>query len=154
MADTTETVKADARDAYIVAQTGAQPCGSAESIAAGERFDRMIERERERGAADAVAYELRTANLLATVTATYANGSAMFPGAEDALRGQVLARLGLADGAPGPEQHDADECANVVGRVLAIHRRLAPVPGLRTASCKACETPWPCPTARAVGVQG
>ncbi|WBL18499.1 hypothetical protein [Citricoccus sp. NR2] len=43
----------------------------------------------------ALAYEQRTANLIALSVATYANGSAMFPGQADQVRNAIIARLGL-----------------------------------------------------------
>ncbi|MGN6723347.1 MAG: hypothetical protein ACTHJM_12125 [Marmoricola sp.] len=42
----------------------------------------------------ALAYELRTANLIAALSARWANGSAMFPAEADTLRSDILARLG------------------------------------------------------------
>ena len=42
----------------------------------------------------AVAYEQRTANLIAAATATNADGSAMFPAQIETLRTDILARLG------------------------------------------------------------
>lgn len=66
--------------------------------------DRMIERgsivieEAQYLATMAVAFEQHTANLLAAVTATYADGSAMFPelmGADGELQATIKERLGL-----------------------------------------------------------
>lgn len=42
-----------------------------------------------------LSYEQRTANLLAAATATWPNGSAMFPQISDGMRAEILERLGV-----------------------------------------------------------
>jgi len=49
----------------------------------------------QREATLALAFEQRTANLIAVATATFADGSAMFPAQIDSARRQIADRLGL-----------------------------------------------------------
>ena len=45
----------------------------------------------------ALAFEQRTQTLLAVATATFADGSAMFPGQIDSVRRQITDRLGMGE---------------------------------------------------------
>ena len=49
----------------------------------------------QREATLALAFEQRTANLIAVSVATFADGSAMFPAQIDSARSQIADRLGL-----------------------------------------------------------
>ncbi|GMA22267.1 hypothetical protein GCM10025864_44930 [Luteimicrobium album] len=71
---------------------------------AGDRLDRAytadpdharyLLAEAQTEASLAVAHELRTANMLAALATTFADGSASFPGETDTLRADILSRLG------------------------------------------------------------
>ena len=51
----------------------------------------------QREATLALAFEQRTQTLLAVATATFADGSAMFPGQIDSVRRQITDRLGMGE---------------------------------------------------------
>ena len=51
----------------------------------------------QREATLALAFEQRTANLIAYATATFAGGAAMFPGQIDSVRRQITDRLGMGE---------------------------------------------------------